>query len=130
MAPRAGAAQVRLGWAPALQRVLEPSGGPEAGKGRPFRAGSRLRAEGEAEVVERRGADRSAQEPARCTLAARLSRALVLLAVSVSQGDRRLAPGRPGAVVLGPRRSALPVPRPPRDGPCPGLAGTIALRLQ
>lgn len=81
-------------------------------------------------MVQRRGAGRSAPEPARTTPAARLFGALVLIAVAVSRGDGRLALGRPGAVLLGPWRSALPVPRPPHGGSCPGVAGTIALRLQ
>lgn len=106
------------------------AGTQRPGRGAPSGPGSQLRAEGGAEVVEPRGAGRSAREPARRTLAAPLSGALALLTVWVSLGERRVAPGRPGAVLLGPWRSALPVPRPPRDGPCPGLAGTIALRLQ
>ena len=100
-------------------------------RGRPFWAGSLPGMEGGAEVVKWRGAERSAQEPAlRRSGSASPSRALARLAVSVSRGDLEACPRKAGAARVGPWLSVLPVPRPPRDRLCPGLAGTIALRLQ
>lgn len=127
VAPRAGAAQVQLAWARASAKSPGAKRGPGALKGgassgRGLSWGRRVgRGWSNGEVragphENRRGARAvgSPGPPRRARF----------------PGDRRLAQGGQGAVLLEPWCAALSVPRPPRGRPGPGPAGTIALRLQ
>lgn len=96
-------------------------------QGSPFWAGYQLGAEGRAEVVP---AARCRQVHAAKPHAAPKPRVLPALAASVSPGDLEAGWGEEDTVLLGPHRSAVPIPLPPRGRPRPGLRGTIALKLQ
>ena len=130
--PRAGAAQVQLGRAWVSTKGPGAKLGPSGREGgAPSGAGSRLGMEGGAEMVKWRGAGRSARQP-------RGAGAVSLAAPGPSSLRCIGFPGRSeacsrkgqGAAPRGPRRSTLPVPRPPRHWLCPGRAGTTAPRLQ
>uniref|UniRef100_A0A8I5R078 Uncharacterized protein n=1 Tax=Papio anubis TaxID=9555 RepID=A0A8I5R078_PAPAN len=117
-------------WLRRLQNALERSGPPTAQhwprQGSPFWAGYQLGAEGGAEVVP---AARCRQVHAAKPHAAPKPRVRPALAASVSPGDLEAGWGE-DTVLLGPHRSAVPIPRPPRGRPRRGLRGTIALKLQ
>ncbi|XP_037656823.1 LOW QUALITY PROTEIN: uncharacterized protein LOC119507694 [Choloepus didactylus] len=123
VAPWARADQVRQGWARPgrLQKSLEGTPGwmdrvGGAASGQSLNWGRRA----EPRWSKWRGAGRSEWGTACYPGATRLYRVWALRAVSVSPGDReagsgkagtgKLAPGRQGAVLLGLRRSAIPVP--------------------
>nr|XP_055153864.1 translation initiation factor IF-2-like [Symphalangus syndactylus] len=128
--PRAGAAQVHVGPvqasakspgpkrtpSPALAAAGEPLlGGVSAGGGGRGRGGP----SGEMPASPR-------CQAARCAQAAGQSSARCVRSPERPGGWVR----RRGRDVLGPHRSAVPIPRPPRGRPRPRLRGTIALKLQ